>query len=115
MSRHRRRDHRDLPRQSRSPAIWKRSASVPDQSRIRKNDGGRHADFVPPWNIPSYDDAMSQITNLNRFRKQKAREDARREADANATKFGRTKAQKATEKAEADRATKHLDGVKRDD
>ena len=58
---------------------------------------------------------MSQITNLNRFRKQKAREDARREADANATKVGRTKAQKAVEKADKERLEKHLDGVKRDD
>lgn len=58
---------------------------------------------------------MTQITNLNCFRKQKAREDARREADANATKYGRTKAQKLAEKADKDRAAKYLDGVKRDD
>lgn len=58
---------------------------------------------------------MSQITNLNRFRKQKAREEARREADANAARHGRTKAQKLTEEADRDRVAKHLDGVKRDD
>ena len=58
---------------------------------------------------------MTQITNLNRFRKQKAREDARQQADANAAKHGRTKAQKATEKADNDRAAKLLDGTKRDD
>ena len=57
---------------------------------------------------------MTQITNLNRFRKQKAREDARQQADANAAKHGRTKAQKLAEKADKDRAAKHLDGVKRD-
>ena len=58
---------------------------------------------------------MTQITNLNRFRKQKAREDARQQADANAAKHGRTKAQKLAEKADMDRAAKNLDGVKRDD
>lgn len=58
---------------------------------------------------------MTQITNLNRFRKQKAREDARREGDANAAKHGRSKAQKLAEQADRDRAAKHLDGVKRDD
>lgn len=58
---------------------------------------------------------MTQITNLNRFRKQKAREDARQQADANAAKHGRTKAQKLTEQADKDRAAKHLNGVKRDD
>lgn len=58
---------------------------------------------------------MTQITNLNRFRKQKAREDARQQADANAAKHGRTKAQKLAEQADKDRAAKHLDGVKRDD
>ncbi|MFV0294231.1 MAG: DUF4169 family protein [Paracoccus sp. (in: a-proteobacteria)] len=58
---------------------------------------------------------MTRITNLNRFRKQRARADARREADANAVKFGRTKAQQATERTEKSRAEKHLDGAKRDD
>lgn len=58
---------------------------------------------------------MTQITNLNRFRKQKVREDARQQADANAAKHGRTKAQKLAEKADKDRAAKQLDGVKRDD
>ncbi|WBU63360.1 DUF4169 family protein [Paracoccus aerodenitrificans] len=58
---------------------------------------------------------MTQITNLNRFRKQKSREEARKQADANAAKFGRNKAQKAAEKADRDRAAGHLDGVKRDD
>lgn len=58
---------------------------------------------------------MTQITNLNRFRKQKARQDARQQADANAAKHGRTKAQKLAEKSDQDRAARHLDGVKRDD
>lgn len=52
---------------------------------------------------------MSQITNLTRFRKQKAREDARRQADENAAKFGRTRAQKDAEARDAERAAQHLD------
>ncbi|MDO5622685.1 MAG: DUF4169 family protein [Paracoccus sp. (in: a-proteobacteria)] len=58
---------------------------------------------------------MTQITNLNRFRKQKAREDARRQADANAVKHGRTKAEKAVDAAEQARATRLHEGHKRDD
>ena len=58
---------------------------------------------------------MAGVVNLNRFRKEKARADRRAEADANAAKHGRTKAQKLVEKADTDRAAKHLDGVKRDD
>lgn len=58
---------------------------------------------------------MSQITNLNRFRKHKARDETRKEADANAARFGRTKAQKAAEAEEARRAARHLDDHKRDD
>ncbi|MFV0410561.1 MAG: DUF4169 family protein [Paracoccus sp. (in: a-proteobacteria)] len=65
--------------------------------------------------VLSYPAPMTQITNLNRFRKQKAREEARREADANAAKHGRSKAQKRVERADQARAAKHLDGVKRDD
>ncbi|MDO5643530.1 MAG: DUF4169 family protein [Paracoccus sp. (in: a-proteobacteria)] len=58
---------------------------------------------------------MSTITNLNRFRKQKARQEARARADENAAKHGRSKAQKLAEKSDQDRASRHLDGVKRDD
>lgn len=57
---------------------------------------------------------MAQITNLNRFRKQKAREDARVQADANAAKFGRNKGQKLRETAELTRAKTDLDGKRRE-
>ena len=57
---------------------------------------------------------MSQPVNLNRFRKDKARENAGRLADANAVKFGRTKIEKAVDKAEAARKAKLLDGLKRE-
>lgn len=58
---------------------------------------------------------MSKVTNLNQIRKQKARADKRAEADANAAKFGRTKAQKALEQAKADKARRELDRHRKDD
>lgn len=58
---------------------------------------------------------MSKVTNLNQIRKQKARADKRAEADANAAKFGRTKAQKALEQAQADKARQELDRHRKDD
>lgn len=58
---------------------------------------------------------MAEIVNLNRFRKDKARQDRRTEADANAAKHGRTRAQKTREAADAARARIQLDGKRRDD
>ena len=58
---------------------------------------------------------MTSVINLRQARKDRDRAEKRAKADANAAKHGRTKAQKAVEKADADRAAKHLDGVKRDD
>lgn len=58
---------------------------------------------------------MTSVINLRQVRKDRDRAEKRAEADANAAKFGRNKAQKAVEKSDADRAAKHLDGVKRDD
>lgn len=57
---------------------------------------------------------MAEITNLNRFRKQKARADRRVEADANAAKFGRTREQRLREEAEAEKARTVLDAHRRD-
>ncbi len=53
---------------------------------------------------------MSNVTNLNQFRKTKARSDKRAKADENAVKFGRTKVQKDLEKAQAEKAKRDLDG-----
>ncbi len=53
---------------------------------------------------------MSNVTNLNQFRKTKARSDKRAKADENSAKFGRSKAQKDLEKARADKAKRDLDG-----
>lgn len=58
---------------------------------------------------------MTSVINLRQARKDRDRAEKRAKADANAAKYGRTKAQKAVEKADQDRESKHLDGVKRDD
>ena len=57
---------------------------------------------------------MAEIVNLRTARKDKARAEARVKGDENAVKFGRSKAQKAREAAEAARANADLDGKKRD-
>jgi hypothetical protein len=57
---------------------------------------------------------MAEVTNLNRIRKDKARADKRARAEANAVKFGRTKAERAREAAEAEKARRDLDGAKRE-
>lgn len=56
---------------------------------------------------------MSKVTNLNRFRKDRARGEKRAQADENAVKFGRTKAQKALEDARAEKTVRDLDGHKK--
>ena len=58
---------------------------------------------------------MAEIVNLNRARKVKARADAGRQAEANRAKFGRTKAERDREAAEAARRETLLDGARRDD
>ena len=51
--------------------------------------------------------------NLNRARKTRARNAAKAQGDENAVRFGRTRAQKEAERAEAARAARALDGQKR--
>ena len=57
---------------------------------------------------------MSEIVNLNRARKAKARAEKDAQATANRVKFGRTKAEKLADKAEAERAKKRLDDSRRE-
>lgn len=57
---------------------------------------------------------MSNITNLNRIRKAKARTEKRAKADENAIRFGRSKAQKETDAKTADKARRDLDGHQRE-
>ncbi len=58
---------------------------------------------------------MSKVTNMNQFRKQKARADRKAQAETNTVKFGRTKAEKQRDKAKADKAIRHLDAHKHND
>ena len=53
---------------------------------------------------------MAEVVNLKRVRKNKARRDRESEADANRRRFGRTKAEKTTDKDAEIRARRSLDG-----
>ncbi|OYU18515.1 MAG: hypothetical protein CFE34_10085 [Rhodobacteraceae bacterium PARR1] len=57
---------------------------------------------------------MADIINLRAKRKAADRKAARAQGDANAAKFGRTKAERALEAARAAKAARALDGHKRD-
>jgi Domain of unknown function (DUF4169) len=57
---------------------------------------------------------MAEVINLARAKKQAARMAARKTADANAAKFGRTKAEREVEKAQAEKAARDLDAHKRE-
>ena len=52
---------------------------------------------------------MSKIVNLNRARKQRARDEKTVVAEANTLKFGRTKAERIAEAAQNTKARKMLD------
>ena len=57
---------------------------------------------------------MAEIVNFNKARKSRERIKKRQQADENAVKFGRTKAQKKLEEAEKEKAARDLDGKQRD-
>ena len=57
---------------------------------------------------------MAEIVNLRQMRKQKARQDKEKTADANRLKFGRTKAERQQTNAEAELDAKKLDQQKLD-
>ena len=56
---------------------------------------------------------MAEIVNLRSARKAKTRDAARKQGDANAAKFGRTKADKDLAAAKAEKAARDLDGHQR--
>jgi hypothetical protein len=58
---------------------------------------------------------MAEIIRLGKVKKQRARVKESARAAENATKFGRTKAQKAFEAAHAEKAARDLDAHRRDD
>ena len=57
---------------------------------------------------------MAKPINLNRARKERARKQAREQADRNAAFHGLTKAEKQRARAEAERETRQHDGGKFD-
>lgn len=57
---------------------------------------------------------MAKVVNLTQARKARDRAAKRAEADANAAKFGRTKAERDLEQAQADKARAALDAHRRD-
>ena len=57
---------------------------------------------------------MVQPVNLNRFRKQKARDDDKTRANQNALRFGQSKAEKSLDRARNDKAGRDLDGHSND-
>ena len=57
---------------------------------------------------------MAEIINLRQAKKQAARKAARSAADANAAKFGRSKAERALDKARAEQTARVLDSHQRD-
>jgi hypothetical protein len=57
---------------------------------------------------------MAEIVNLRSVKKQAARKADRAAADANAAKFGRTKAERELEQARAERAAQQLNAHKRE-
>jgi hypothetical protein len=57
---------------------------------------------------------MAEIINLNKARKARSRAGRAEKAVENRIRFGRTKAEKAVDKAESERNARDLDGAKRD-
>ena len=57
---------------------------------------------------------MAEPINLNRARKARARADAKTQAVENRVRFGRTGAEKAAARADAERAARALDGAERE-
>ena len=58
---------------------------------------------------------MGEIVNLNKARKSKARSDAKAGAAENRARFGRSKADKAMDKAKAAQLERRLDQARRED
>ena len=58
---------------------------------------------------------MSNVINLNQFRKKKARAEKRAQADENALRHGRSKAKKALDAAQTEKDRDRHDAHKRED
>ncbi len=57
---------------------------------------------------------MVEIINLNKARKARAKATAQSQAETNRARFGRTKAEKVRDAAEAERKVRTLDQAKRE-
>jgi len=57
---------------------------------------------------------MGKVSNLNKFRKRKAREDAATQATENRVRFGRTKEQRQRDDAQSERMKHRLDQHRRE-
>lgn len=57
----------------------------------------------------------ARIVNLRTARKQRTRADKKARGEENAARFGRTQAQRELERAEAEKARRHLDRHRKDD
>ena len=57
----------------------------------------------------------AEIINLRRVKKNLARAESEKQAEANRVKFGRSKAEKTVTTIENNRVSKNLDGKKRED
>lgn len=57
---------------------------------------------------------MSKILSLSRARKDRARDEKRKQGGENAARFGRTKAEKMREAAEAAKSSRDLDGHRKE-
>jgi len=58
---------------------------------------------------------MAEVINLRAKRKEAARKAARAQGDANAAKFGRTKAERELQQARADKAARELASHQREE
>ena len=58
---------------------------------------------------------MTEPINLNKVRKERAKTAKRQQADENAAKFGRTKAERARDEAQSKRTAEHIDAHRRGD
>lgn len=57
---------------------------------------------------------MAEVVNLRMARKQRARISKARQAEANRAAHGVSRTERAMRNAEAERAERHLDGIKRE-
>jgi hypothetical protein len=57
---------------------------------------------------------MADVINLNKERKRRARDEAQRQAAANRVRYGRTKAQRERDAAEAEEARRRLEQLRRE-